>query len=194
MSQWTLFSNHGHVLLLIAKAPEARLRDVAAEVGITERAVQKIVKDLQEGGMITVTKQGRRNRYRVQYRKALRHPLESHRSVGDLVRMVHGELTGRRSPDSGVTGSGTGPVSDQDAQRPAQSGPQTRAAAIIPPEPPQDAVEPEPETQTVEGPVEEPAEAQTDEAKPEETPPAPPRRKRPKKKKSTDDDSQGSLF
>ena len=60
MSKWTLFSNHGHVLLFLANDPEARLRDVAAAVGITERAVQKIVRDLQDGGVLSVSKHGRR--------------------------------------------------------------------------------------------------------------------------------------
>ena len=56
MSNWTLFSNHGLVLFCLARDPEARLRDVATDVGITERAVQKIVRDLQDGGMISITK------------------------------------------------------------------------------------------------------------------------------------------
>ncbi|NNL00312.1 MAG: winged helix-turn-helix domain-containing protein, partial [Xanthomonadales bacterium] len=56
MSNWTLFSNHGHVLVCLARDPGARLRDVATAVGITERAVQKIVRDLQDGGMVSVTK------------------------------------------------------------------------------------------------------------------------------------------
>ena len=64
MSNWTIFSNHGHVLLYLANDPDARLRDVAQSVGITERAVQKIVRDLQDGGIITISKHGRRNRYR----------------------------------------------------------------------------------------------------------------------------------
>lgn len=88
MSQWTLFSNHGHVLLYLAGEPDARLRDVAEAVGITERAVQKIVRDLQDGGAISVTKRGRRNRYRINGRKPLRHELESHRSIGSLVKWM----------------------------------------------------------------------------------------------------------
>jgi hypothetical protein len=88
MSQWTLFSNHGHVLLFLAREPQSRLRDVAQSVGITERAVQKIVRDLQDGGIISVSKHGRRNRYRVHTRKSLRHPLESHRTVGSLVNLM----------------------------------------------------------------------------------------------------------
>ena len=88
MSRWTLFSNHGHVLVCLALDPESRLRDVAGRVGITERAVQKIVRDLQNEGIIDVSKHGRRNRYRVNSQKNLRHSLEGHCTIGQLVTMV----------------------------------------------------------------------------------------------------------
>lgn len=88
MGKWTLFSNHGHVLVCLARDSEARLRDVAADVGITERAVQKIVRDLQDSGMITVSKHGRRNRYRIHRRVTMRHDLEAHCTVGGLLRFV----------------------------------------------------------------------------------------------------------
>ena len=89
MSSWTLFSNHGHVLVCLARNPESRLRDVAAAVGITERAVQKIVRDLQDDGMVSITKHGRRNRYRIHEQKSLRHDLEAHCTLGDLINMVN---------------------------------------------------------------------------------------------------------
>jgi len=88
MGDWTFFSNYGHVLVCLARNREARLRDVAREVGITERAVQKIVRDLQDAGFLTVTKQGRCNRYRVNRRKSLRHTLEAHCTVGQLLALV----------------------------------------------------------------------------------------------------------
>ena len=88
MSDWTFFSNYGHVLVCLAKNREVRLRDVAVEVGITERAVQKIVRDLQDADFLTVSKQGRCNRYRVNKRKTLRHSLESHCTVGKLLALV----------------------------------------------------------------------------------------------------------
>ncbi len=91
MGNWTLFSNHGHVLVCLARDPEARLRDVATDVGITERAVQKIVRDLQDGGMINVTKNGRRNRYRIHNKKPLRHDLEAQCTLGDLISTVNKE-------------------------------------------------------------------------------------------------------
>ncbi len=93
MSKWTLFSNHGHVLVVLSRDPDARLRDVAQIVGITERAVQKIVRDLQDGGLVSVTKQGRRNRYRLHRNQPLRHTLEAHCTTGELLEMVN-----RRAP------------------------------------------------------------------------------------------------
>ena len=88
MSDWTFFSNYGHVLVCLTRNREVRLRDVAVEVGITERAVQKIVRDLQDADFVTVSKQGRCNRYRVNKRKTLRHSLESHCTVGKLLALV----------------------------------------------------------------------------------------------------------
>ncbi|MDQ8180746.1 winged helix-turn-helix domain-containing protein [Pelagicoccus sp. SDUM812005] len=88
-SQWTFFSNHAHVLLCLDKGGDKVLRDVAVEVGITERAVQKIVSDLEVAGIITRFKEGRRNRYKINRRVKLRHAIESHRSVGDLLDFVH---------------------------------------------------------------------------------------------------------
>ena len=88
MGDWTFFSNYGHVLVCLARNHDARLRDVAEQVGVTERAVQKIVRDLQIGGFLTVSKQGRCNRYRINKRKALRHELEAHCTVGKLLALV----------------------------------------------------------------------------------------------------------
>ena len=88
MSDWTFFSNYGHVLVCLARDNEVRLRDVALETGITERAVQKIVRDMQDADFVTVTKQGRCNRYRINKRKSLRHGLESHCTIGKLLALV----------------------------------------------------------------------------------------------------------
>ncbi|MDX2036809.1 MAG: winged helix-turn-helix domain-containing protein [Isosphaeraceae bacterium] len=85
---WTFLSNHSHVLLSIAVEPEIRLRDVAKRVGITERAVQRIVSDLEEGGYLTRERTGRRNSYRVHADRPLRHPIESHRHVKALLALV----------------------------------------------------------------------------------------------------------
>lgn len=88
MGDWSFFSNYGHVLVCLARNRKARLRDVAVEVGITERAVQKIVRDLQESGYLTVSKQGRCNRYAINKRKSLRHGLVSHCNVGRLLALL----------------------------------------------------------------------------------------------------------
>jgi len=98
MGDWTFFSNHGHVLVCLARDSEARLRDVAAQVGITERAVQKIVRDLQDGDYLEVSKHGRRNRYRINNRKALRHPLQSGSTVGQLINLVTKAQAPRQKP------------------------------------------------------------------------------------------------
>jgi DNA-binding Lrp family transcriptional regulator len=87
---WTFLTNHAHVLFCIAQDPEVRLRDVAARVGITERAVQRIVTDLEAEGYLAVSKEGRRNRYRINYEQPLRHPIERHRTVAALIELVLG--------------------------------------------------------------------------------------------------------
>jgi DNA-binding IclR family transcriptional regulator len=86
---FTLLTNHTHVLVLIAQNPELRMREIAAKVGITERAVQRIVDDLTSTGFIAVVKEGRRNRYEIQPEVHLRHPLTRHRKVGDLIRFLY---------------------------------------------------------------------------------------------------------
>lgn len=85
---WTFLTNHSHVLLVLCKEPELPLREVALRVGITERSVQRIVSDLEAAGYVEKEKQGRRNTYQLRTDAMLRHPVESHRSVGDLIRMV----------------------------------------------------------------------------------------------------------
>ncbi|MEM9414324.1 MAG: winged helix-turn-helix domain-containing protein [Planctomycetota bacterium] len=85
---WTFLTNHSHVLILLALEPDLLLRQVAERVGITERAVQKIVAELEAGGVLTRRKVGRRNRYRISESRSLRHPVEGHRRVRDLINMV----------------------------------------------------------------------------------------------------------
>lgn len=85
---WTFLSNHAHVLVCLAADPDSRLRDIAAEVGITERRVNGILADLESAGIVTVFKSGRRNSYKIDRRARLRHPLESHKTVGDLLKGV----------------------------------------------------------------------------------------------------------
>jgi predicted transcriptional regulator len=85
---WTFLTNHAHVLLCIATDPDVRLRDVATQVGITERAAQSIVADLVEEGYLTRTRVGRRNTYALDPSRRLRHQLEDKHSVGELLSVL----------------------------------------------------------------------------------------------------------
>jgi DNA-binding MarR family transcriptional regulator len=85
---WTFLSNHAHVLVAITREPEARVRDLAQLVGITERAVLAILADLEASGTIVRRRVGRRTQYDIDRSIALRHPLEHHRTVGDIIGLV----------------------------------------------------------------------------------------------------------
>jgi DNA-binding MarR family transcriptional regulator len=85
---WTFLTNHGHVLVCIAADPDVRISDIARQVGIGERAAQSIVNDLAEAGYVDRAKVGRRNRYRVNPRLPLRHPLERDHRVGGLLAVL----------------------------------------------------------------------------------------------------------
>jgi len=85
---WTFLSNHAHVLVCIARDPNIRVREIALAVGITERAVQRILGELEGADVISRTRQGRRTHYEVNHRQPLRHPIEAEHSVGELVRLV----------------------------------------------------------------------------------------------------------
>lgn len=87
-ASWTFLTNHGHVLVCIANDSEVRISEIADQVGIGERAAQGIVTDLVEGGYLTRTRVGRRNRYGVNAELPLRHPLERDHQVGELLRAV----------------------------------------------------------------------------------------------------------
>jgi DNA-binding MarR family transcriptional regulator len=88
LTHWTFLTNHSHTLLCIAEDPDVRLRDIAERVGITERAAQRIVAELEEAGYVSHEKVGRRNHYQVHASLPLRHPLEDHLSIGALLRVL----------------------------------------------------------------------------------------------------------
>lgn len=143
MTDWTFFSNHGHVLACLAQDHEARLRDVAARIGITERAVQKIVRDLQDAGVITVRKHGRRNRYRINGRKPLRHDLEAHRNVSDLVALM--QLDAEKPAETDAPEREAAKPEKATAPEPAAPAPADRDTAPARPAPdPNPPAEPEP--------------------------------------------------
>jgi DeoR/GlpR family transcriptional regulator of sugar metabolism len=85
---WTFISNHGHVLVCIVRDPNVRVREIAQAVGVTERAVQRILRELEEASVIVRTRQGRRTHYEVNEGVPLRHPIEAQHSVGELLRVV----------------------------------------------------------------------------------------------------------
>ena len=85
---WTLLTGHGHVLVEIARNPDARIRDISAAVGLTERTVQAIVTDLEAAGYITRHRTGRRTRYTVEPDSQFRHPAQDGLRVGPLLAML----------------------------------------------------------------------------------------------------------
>jgi DNA-binding MarR family transcriptional regulator len=87
---WDFLTNHAHVLVCVARDPGIRLRDIAAAVGITERAANRIVSELVDEGYVVRERQGRRNRYQVKTKLPLRHPLAEEREVGNLLEALVG--------------------------------------------------------------------------------------------------------
>lgn len=85
---WTFLTNHAHVLVCLGEDQTLRGRDIAERVGITERAVQAIIADLEADGYLTRTREGRRNHYRLHTDRPLRHPLESDHTATDLLRAI----------------------------------------------------------------------------------------------------------
>jgi len=108
---WTLLTGHGHVLVEIARNPDARIRDLATVAGITERAVQAIVADLETAGYLTRTRTGRRTVYTVKPDMFFRHPAqEGHRvgpfldllaAAGDVRNPAHQEMDHRETRQAG---------------------------------------------------------------------------------------------
>lgn len=100
--QWTFLNNHAHVLICLARYPDAVLREVAQWVGVTERATQKIIKDLVDCQVLQRHREGRCNRYTINFAQPLRHPLERQHTVGDLLAMflTEEEMQRNRSGDN----------------------------------------------------------------------------------------------
>ncbi len=85
---WTVFSNHEMVLFYVAANPSATLRAISDALGITERQVARIVKDLAEAGMISVERRGPRNAYTVNSEARLRHPTLAHVPLGPIISVL----------------------------------------------------------------------------------------------------------
>jgi DNA-binding IscR family transcriptional regulator len=87
---WSFLSNHARVLQAIAADPTIRLRDIAVQVGITERTAAQIVRELERVGYLVKTRHGRRNHYEIREDLSLRHPSHHHRTLGELIRFLEG--------------------------------------------------------------------------------------------------------
>jgi predicted ArsR family transcriptional regulator len=90
-SHWTFLTNHGRVLAYLAKHPQATTRNIAQEAGVTERAIQKVILDLEADGYIARHKIGRGNRYVVHPEMPMRHHMERDHAVGDLLTALGGD-------------------------------------------------------------------------------------------------------
>jgi DNA-binding IclR family transcriptional regulator len=88
LHNWTFLSNYAHVLICLADNPDARLRDVADKVGITERTAFRLIGELEEAGILERAKEGRRNHYIINTNAHLRHAIEEHCTVGELLETV----------------------------------------------------------------------------------------------------------
>lgn len=106
---WTFLSNHSHVLVCIARNPDVRVRDIAERVGITERAVQRIIAELEEAGFVSHRRIGRRNRYTIDPDKELRHELEA----GVSIRLLLANLVSPQQLQRAISNA-----SDSDPQNP----------------------------------------------------------------------------
>jgi DNA-binding MarR family transcriptional regulator len=98
---WTLLTGHGHVLVEIARSPNARIRDISAVVGLTERTVQAIVADLEDAGYLTRTRTGRRVRYTVNRDSVFRHSAQEGHTVGPFLALLAAAGTDTTIPGPG---------------------------------------------------------------------------------------------
>ncbi|HEX2015882.1 MAG TPA: winged helix-turn-helix domain-containing protein [Solirubrobacteraceae bacterium] len=97
MPEWTFLSNHAQVLLCIAQDPDIRLREIGDQVGITERAVHRIVSELADARYITRERRGRRNRYTVSHDRSLPEPLAHNQRLGTLLELLGSDSGQHRS-------------------------------------------------------------------------------------------------
>jgi uncharacterized membrane protein len=88
--RWDFLTNHAHVLVCLARDRGIRLRDIATDVGITERAAHRILSELVDDGYVVRERQGRRNRYEVKTKLPLPHPLAEELEVGELLKVLIG--------------------------------------------------------------------------------------------------------
>lgn len=98
--KWTFFTNHSHVLFYLYSHPDMPLREVAQAIGITERAVQGIITDLESAGALERKRVGRKNHYTIHTDLPLRHKLEAHCTIGTILSVIRGDTADAQSHDS----------------------------------------------------------------------------------------------
>lgn len=89
--KWTFLTNHGHVLIILSRNPGIRISELADEVGISERQVSNILKDLHDSGYVTKQREGRRNRYEISSDAPLRHASNQDHTVSELIEILGGK-------------------------------------------------------------------------------------------------------
>lgn len=99
MGGWSFLTNHARALLCIAHDPGVRVREIAAQVGVTERTAHGIVSDLVDAGYVVKAKDGRRNRYRIQEHVPLGDPITQERTIGEILDLLVG-VNAQRNTDS----------------------------------------------------------------------------------------------
>jgi DNA-binding MarR family transcriptional regulator len=114
---WALLTGHGHVLVEIARNPDARIRDISAVVGLTDRTVQAIVADLEAAGYLTRTRTGRRTRYTVNHDSLFRHSAQEGLRVGPFLDLL------AAAGENSITSASQGPGPETARHPGAQTGP-----------------------------------------------------------------------
>jgi len=87
-SSWTFLTNHAHVLIAVARRPDARVVEIAADVGVSTRAALSILRDLEEAGYLTRSREGRRTHYEVRPHQPFRHPSTARHEVDGLLELL----------------------------------------------------------------------------------------------------------
>ena len=113
MTRWSFLTNHGRALLCIAHDPEIRLKDIASELGITERRAHGIVNDLSDGGYVIKERDGRRNRYEIQDHLPIPGLEDTMEPIGEILRV----LTGATTKSMPTDGDGHDPLPPSDEER-----------------------------------------------------------------------------
>ena len=101
VGSWTLLTGHGHVLVEIARNTRARIRDIAAAAGLTERTVQVIIADLEAAGYLTRNRSGRRTVYTVHLDRPFRHPAQNGLRIGPFLKLL--AASGDRAGDAAAS-------------------------------------------------------------------------------------------